>query len=80
VVVEADHQEDKSLAPSSMRQLHPMDSSFPQVCSPIGEKVAPAYPVSHLSSLVFRVECHLVVEHIDVALFALASGGSLDLL
>jgi hypothetical protein len=60
----------------------------PLASSPVGDKAVPTHQVSHLSSLVFRVECcrinhlggccHLVVEHIDYVLFAVGSGGLLD--
>jgi hypothetical protein len=55
----------------------------PLASSPLGDKAMPTHQVSHLSSLVFRVEClagccHLVVEHIDYVLFAVGSGGLLD--
>jgi hypothetical protein len=43
------------VASSSATQIRP-GSSLP-ACSPAGDKAAPAYPVSHLSSLLFRVEC-----------------------
>jgi hypothetical protein len=48
----------------------------PLASSPLGDKAVPTHQVSHLSSLVFRVECcrmnhlagccHLVVQHIDM--------------